>query len=75
MDPMNPDLSGHLQSTMGAPPSDGIERSGVSSPSNPQGVVDQAYLEGLLREREALLVGNGMDLTKRLVNQGKKTFL
>ena len=36
-----------------------------------RGSVDQGYLEGLLRERENLLTSGGMDLTRRLVSQGK----
>lgn len=51
---------------------EGERSSGVSSPSNSSANVDQVYLEHLLRERELLGVGAGMDLTRRLVNQGKK---
>lgn len=45
---------------------------GVGSPSA-SGVAppDGGYLDGLLREKDALNLGAGMDLTKRLVNQGE----
>ena len=33
--------------------------------------VDGTYLDGLMREKEALNLGAGMDLTKRLISQGE----
>ena len=40
---------------------------GERSPS-----VDQGYLEGLLKEREALINSNGMESARRLISQGKQ---
>lgn len=51
---------------------------GVGSPSAVAGGVTaegKNYLEGLVREKEALsLGGSGMDLTKRLLSQGEAKF-
>ena len=48
---------------------------GVGGAGSPSSVVppDGGYLDGLLREKDSLGTNTGMDLTKRLVNQGKTT--